>query len=202
MARRRDIRKWLAVGTLACVSLGPLTSGAARAGSVDDPACPGIQSGSGYTTFTAHGSTPFTNAQSGGKGGGTLTWSLGGQTIPWQGFLNVTIDWNEASQPNTTFASDCISLVHGEVGEVQVDTHGTAENLPTVAATGNGSEAHASMTLERVRPKVANLHLQLGPKTGAADWCLTSLAIDRPEAPAPGHKTGNGTRFIDSDFPG
>ena len=204
MSTRGVKRRWVVIGTLACLSLGLLMSGGASAGTTDDPACPGPQvtNAPGLTTFTGHGSTPFTNAQSGGNGSGTLTWSLKGQITgsnpgigDIQGFLNATIDWNQQGQPNTTFASDCMATVRGEVGHVFVSSMGDVSNFPAASATGNGSQVFASMNLDRVRPKVADLffHIDFGDLCGAA---APGLNIIRPEAPAPGHKTGNGERHV------
>ena len=198
---------------LAVLSVG----GPARAGG-DDPSCSQTQSMTepGPTTVLAHGTTKFTASQVyPSLGGGTLTWSLkaaitGENTNSdpgngdLAGFLDWTIDWNQ-SRPDTVFHSTCVAQVVTQVGRVSAGYDGVISGLPQneSVATPQGSPGvlgYSGILLDRVRPKVADIHLSGSDGGFCGLGSGGSVQINRPQAPAPGSKQGNGARVIECEL--
>ena len=160
----------------------------------------------GHTNLTAHGSTRFAHALStqGDLGGGMLSWSVeaiitGANTGPSDGnisgFLNFTIDWDAASRPNSQFTSECVGVVHDSVGHLNEGTYsgyleGFFPNCGTICA---GLETTATLKLDRVDPKIADLDLQV-VSGGYCESDSTGFFLHKNNSRAPGHKTGNGGR--------
>ena len=203
LARRRSALG-LAVG-FACLALAG-SGGAARAGTQGDPACGSNQftSESGQTNATTHSSTRFSAAQvtPSSLGGGKVSWNVRG-TITGQntgpgdgdlsGFLDVVIDWNQ-DRPNTEFHSSCVGSVTTQIGFIAFEYLGLFTNFPSAQATGGGPNAYAEISFKRTgTPEIADLDLRMD----FGDLCAPqepSIRVQRPDAHAPGHKTGNGNR--------